>query len=84
VTLPLRRHAKQRVVEEVTLYLLKRYSEWYQNAVTTICSRAARVFRHTKRMSALGQKQTFAAHKGMSALPPTATSIAYSADILPA
>ena len=28
-------------------------------------------------MSALGQKQTFAAHKGMSALPPTATSIAY-------
>jgi hypothetical protein len=28
-------------------------------------------------MSALGQKQTFAAQKGMSALPPIATSIAF-------
>jgi hypothetical protein len=27
-------------------------------------------------MSALGQKQTFAAHRPMSALPPIATSIA--------
>src|SRR5262252_9375117 len=28
-------------------------------------------------MSALGQKQTYAAHNGMSALPPIATSIAF-------
>jgi len=28
-------------------------------------------------MSALGQKQTFAAQNGMSALPPVATSIAF-------
>jgi hypothetical protein len=28
-------------------------------------------------MSALGQKQTYAVHKAMSALPPIATSIAY-------
>jgi hypothetical protein len=28
-------------------------------------------------MSALGQKQTFAVQKGMSALPPIATTIAY-------
>jgi hypothetical protein len=28
-------------------------------------------------MSALGQKQTFAVQKGMSALPPIATSIAF-------
>jgi hypothetical protein len=28
-------------------------------------------------MSALGQKQTFAAQNGMSALPPIATSIAF-------
>jgi hypothetical protein len=55
----LQQHAKQRVLEEATLHLLKRfsillkrYSEWYQNAVTTICARAARIFRHTKRMSA--------------------------------
>jgi hypothetical protein len=32
-------------------------------------------------MSALGQKQTFAAHKPMSALPPIATSIAHFADL---
>jgi hypothetical protein len=44
--------------------LLKRYSEWYQTAVTTICARAARVFRHTKRMSALGQKQNICSAKG--------------------
>jgi len=30
-----------------------------------------------KGMSALGQKQTFAVHNGMSALPPMATSIAF-------
>jgi hypothetical protein len=32
-----------------------------------------------RRMSALGHKQTFAAQKGMSALPPIATSIAFFA-----
>src|SRR4030095_2458381 len=31
----------------------------------------------TCRMSALGQKQTYAAQNGMSALPPIATSIAF-------
>ena len=79
MTLRYRQHAKQRVLEEATLHLLKRfsillkrYSEWYQNAVTTICARAARVFRHTKRMSALGHKQTFAVQNVMSALPPKA------------
>ena len=67
--LPLQRHAEQRVAEEVTLYLLKRYSEWYQNAVTTICSRTARLFRHTKRMSALGKKETYAGQKACRFTP---------------
>jgi hypothetical protein len=34
------------------------------------------------RMSALGQKQTCAVQKGMSALPPIATSITFSACLL--
>jgi len=61
----LQQHAEQRILEEATLHLLKRfsillkrYSEWYQNAVTAIRARAALVFRHPKRMSALGQERT--------------------------
>jgi hypothetical protein len=68
VMLPLQRHAEQRVVEEVTRYLLKRHSQWYQNAVTTICSRTA----HQTHVR-FGSK----GDKGMSALPPKGTLNAF-------
>src|SRR5262245_6832331 len=48
--------------------------EWYQTAVTTICARAVRVFRHTKRMSALGQKQNICSAKGHVRFTPIATA----------
>src|SRR5262245_3640675 len=38
---------------------------------------SGRAERKACKMSALGQKQTFAVQKGMSALPPIATSIAF-------
>ena len=80
----LQQHAKQRVLEEATLHLLKRfsillkrYSKWYQDAVTTICARA----RHTKRMSAMGHKQTFALYQPMSAFHPKADMCGATRDV---